>query len=692
MLIENANKINDLANKYDAKTSESYIYNMLEFNDDFHVAEINERKSFYKSLIETKYEIVNEVNRKTIYDKLSELIKIVIDFIKKFIEAITKKDLKIRMQYKRLVVSSNGFAIQDKELERYVFTIHHFPNFNDIDDTKCRTAISNIVDDLNKICDGEDVPATDESGLMDAYKDLAIVCKQNASRKMFNDPINSSSSFSKFVRSDIIYNERKEMTYKEWSNSIKDITPTKKDLIIKKASGIKSDLESCEKRFQNANLIDENSIKNAKQLISQIKAIVSSWIWYLNSVYDAESMALSYIINTYSRIKNIGSSNESGLIHGEPFNSDTLFDNEDLRDFNPTEWMDLELTTEGFNFKYEMDEFGRVMSIKEALIFSDDEFNKFNRLKVMREAETKNFKETIDAIIKAIKEIINKFFEKLKNTLNLNKVYIKKYDNIIKENPFEQSTPECTSTGNILAGIVRINAPFQQEPFNYDLMKEDLKDKNIFFEKRVLPKLNASSNYSKIKSEWKNGETTITDYCKSYFGASIPEASCKFTGAELDAMKNNIIEFITESKSVISNIKAQINSLEAESKKVTSKLARTQNTKETIDKTENKNSDNEKDTSAKSESMYYSSLYDRYLTEIEITSGKPLNNENNQNENLSNNESSAFRVYYNVYKDVLMSRLTAAEFIISELMKIIHHHVEYYSKKNNKKNRDSGLF
>lgn len=678
MLAENTiNSKNSLLDK--SNMTESYIYTMLEFNDDFHIAEINERKIFYKELTKAstcEYINESETTKASISEKLSYLIHVIVDFIKKFINLLTQKDIKIRSKYKHLASTTDGFKIPSKNNENFVFTLYHFPYFNDIDDQKCRSSITNIINEINSICNGKSVQNINNE--QTAYGILGTICQKNASRHLFIDPIDNSASFSNFVRSDIIYKEKKELSYKKWNNLIKDIVPTKKDVVIKKASSIKNDLEMCEKRIKEANLTDTESLKNAKTLIGQIKNIVSSWTWYLNAIYDFETSALAYIMNTYNRLNS--SVNESGQIHGEPFDSDTLFDNEDMRDFNPTEWMNLELTTEGFNIKYEIDEFNRIMAIKEAMIFSDDEFNKFNRLKAIREAESNNLDNNIKAIIASIKEIANKFFNKVNNMLNLNKKYIDQYSDTIKNKPFAKSTPECTSKGDILAGIGRVNTPFKPEPFNFDLMKDDLKDKNIFFEKRILPKLNASSNYSKTKNEWKNGETSIVDYCKSYFGASMPEVSCKFTGTELDALKNNIIEFVTESKSMISNIKSQLNSIDNESRKVTSKITRTQNTKETADKTENKN--NDKNTSTKSESMYYSSLYDRYLTEIEITSGEPLNNENDSNNNSdTNNESSAFRVYYDAYKDVLMSQLTAAEFIISELMKVIHHHVDYYTGK-----------
>lgn len=680
MLAESASNTRDSINEISTKTPESFIYTMLEFNDDIHSIETNERKDFYRALTEASLQQLTEADSKSISQRLSDMLHAIVEFIKKFINMITQKDIKIRNEFKHLAARSNGFINPAKDGETFMFTLHHYPKFEDIDDQKCRASLNNIISDINFICDGRDMPTTDGSSLATAYKALARICKSNTTRKMYTDPVNDNSSFAAYVRSDIIYTERKEMTYRDWHNTIKDIIPTKKESIIQKANAIKGDLEKCETRVKQANIVDPDALKNAKALISQVKAIVSSWSWYLNAIYDAETVALRYIITTYKKIRGGGSMTESGMIHGEPFDSDTLFDNEDMRDFNPTEWMDLQLTTEGFNLKFEMDEFDKQVAIKEAEIFTDDDPLKFRRLVAMREAEGKSFKETIDAIIAKIKEIINNFFSKINNTLNLNKKYVDQHMKTIKEKPFAKSTPECTSKGDILAGMARVATPIKPDPFNFDLMKDDLKDKNTFFEKRVLSKLNVNSSVSKTKVEWKNGETSVVDYCKAYFGASMPDGSCKFTGTELDASKEKIIEFVTASKSTLANIKTQMNNLESEARKVTSKSTRTQNADETADKS----TEGEKKEEAKNESMYYSSLYGRYLTEVEITSGELTPQEAGSEGDSSSNESAAFKVYYEVYKDVLMSELTATEFIISELMKIIHHHVDFYSGKGKK--------
>jgi hypothetical protein len=224
-------------------------------------------------------------------------------------------------------------------------------------------------------------------------------------------------------------------------------------------------------------------------------------------------------------------------------------------------------------------------------------------------------------------------------------------------------------------------------PFNYETMKEDLKDKKVFFEKHILQSLKNPSQYTKRKVEW-NANMSITEYCKAYYGASMPEnkyPKCEFTTAELQTNMTNIIKFVqTYSGSSFNN---DINKLENESKKVSSAAPASTGSNAT-------GADN-----AKNESLYYSSLYGTWFNEIQVEKGETENNTNNDNSNSenSNNDSNnnnnkdldqaaAFKAYSECYNDVFLSKLTATEFIMSELKSLIIAHAESYMNDEQKKN------
>ena len=88
------------------------------------------------------------------------------------------------------------------------------------------------------------------------------------------------------------------------------------------------------------------------------------------------------------------------------------------------------------------------------------------------------------------------------------------------------------------------------------------------------------------------------------------------------------------------------------------------------------NNENNK-TTGKNES-YYSILFGKYITEADIVKGDVANNDGNHNNNVAVNDIASFRNYMNCYKDIFASKLTAAEFITSEVGQIIRAHASTY--------------
>ena len=66
-------------------------------------------------------------------------------------------------------------------------------------------------------------------------------------------------------------------------------------------------------------------------------------------------------------------------------------------------------------------------------------------------------------------------------------------------------------------------------------------------------------------------------------------------------------------------------------------------------------------------------LFNTILTEIDIDAGK-TEGQSGDGDNGAANESSGIKTYVNAYKDVMMSKITASEFIISEMMAIMRQH------------------
>ena len=683
----------------------NFLTNLLEFNDAMHQIEIDYEYKKYRALKEDidldngkqlsrkDMETLKESLLVDFKEKIVRAIQAIIDFVKKIITSLTQKDIKSRNMFKASVSRTKGFQNLDKMNNNYNFYIHHYLPLSEIDDSRARNAIVSLAKDITDICDGKSIPATSDSSLAAAYKSLAKGVKQSGSkygvykpRNEYDQAVENSTTFSNYVNTDIIYKERLEMSYEEWRKIVENVPSDNKSIISKKLSNIKSDLEKCKERVAKATIIDDISKKNVDTLIAQMKSIVSSYTWFLNANYDAETINLRYIMMTYDKIKNGSTVSESGMIHGEEFNSDTLFANQDLDDFNRTEWLDLSLTTECFMMKQLILESRRKIAANEAIILSDNEPLKFKRLISMREAEENNMKSKAQSIIDSIKKIVEQFISKMKDRNFKDVKFLNRNSQFISNNI---KITKIVSAGDIFAGLYRVQKPMNIIPYNAESMKDDLIDKRVFFEKHILPGLQEASTYSKRQIKWDN-DISIADYCKAYFGASMPKEKfqeCTFTGKEVQDNKENMIKFLNK-PNVLQSINNDLNKLDNESKK-----AKTQESKQPDNSTTNNtqnNTSNEKSNDngeTKHESMYYSELYGKYFTEAEIEMDNTQSTSGTDNDdNAPNNSksSSGIKVYMDAYKDVLMAKLTAAEFIQNEFMQIIVAHAKSYMNADQK--------
>lgn len=712
----NSNVLTEAASKNSLDNSimeeSNFFTKLLEFNDEMQQIEYDYEYKRYRSLkeyaeicsnsagassviIDKNIKALEESMIEDFKNKVINAIQAIIDFVKKIIASLTQKDLKIRNSFKASVSRTKGFQNVECMANNYVFYIHHYLPISEIDDSRARNAIVGLTQDIMDICNGISIPATSDSSLEVAYKSLAKAVKQSGSsnngvykpRNEFDQAVENSTTFANFVRTDIIYKERLEMSYEGWRSIIEHVTSDDKSIINRKLSNIKSDLEKCKEKIASTTIVDDVSKKNVNQLISQMKAIISSYTWFLNANYDAETVNLRYIMNTYERIKNKTNVSESGLIHGEEFDSNTLFANKDLNDFNRTEWLDLSLTSECFMMKQLDMESKRKIAIKEALILSDNDPLKFKRLVAMREAEESDLKSKARSIIDRIREIVEQFISKMKDRNFKDVKFLNRNSQFISNNI---KIAKIVSAGDIFAGLYRVQKPMNIIPYNAESMKDDLTDKRVFFEKHILPGLQEASTYAKRQIKWDN-DISIADYCKAYFGASMPKdkfQECVFTGKDVQDNKENMIKFLNK-PNVLQSINNDLNKLDNEFKK-----AKTQESKQpdnnATNNTQNNNASNEKpndNEEAKHESMYYSELYGRYFTEaeIEMDNTQPASSTDNGNGTSDNSKSSSgIKVYMDAYKDVLMAKLTAAEFIQSEFMQIIMAHAKSYMNADQK--------
>lgn len=569
----------------------------------------------------------------------------------------------------------------------FTFPICTYPSPNDIDDQAVRSSIAMICNYISEICDGKDIPEQGDELLAVSF--AALARKTKGTRSDYRGKVNNRKSYEEYVNTNVIYINNVAMTFNEWHKRIYQTRSNLyKDFVNKKTEGINEDLTKVENKLKTSkNTISPEAYKIAARYLKYIKEITEAWAWFITKISNTHTKNMELIVMRYNKIMNNAykpsSVVESSYIHGEPFNSDTLFDNEDLRDFNRTEWLDLELTTECYAVKSAMIDYRHRVMLQEALILTDDAPNKIKRLIVMKEAETGRIADAISNILTKIKKIIDKFLASIKDRYGANAQFLRKYKNEIAKEINKNA--KISSKGDIIAGMYRVQDGVEFIDYNYETLKDDLQDKDAFFKKYVQPKLNKTSNYAKRKlDEYK--DNNIIGYCKVYYGGNVTGENvnpCEFNGQEIQENKDNIIKFLQNSNTFVNSVKSDINKLEEMSKKISIEQKKSDsnsqssnnNSTESNQQSDNNSSSNSNNNSSNNTNeSYYSLIYGRYITEANVDMGES-NNSDEDGKNGSNTEVSAFKVYMDVYKDVLLSKITCIEFIVSELMQILRAHV-----------------
>ena len=677
-LMENANthtNSNSLLEFTSKNTEYPYEYALLELNDILHDLETEYQIKKYKGILES---INLENNGVTVYnegladiaEKIIKTIRAIIDFIANFVKNIFGIHEKTTENFNNRKAETRGFQIEDKEtLDRtYTFIVRRHPNLSKIDPNTPRASINNLIALCEKICVSNITEVSvDSSQEQLAFKALRKLIKTETSKHEFTGDVVDSESFKKYVSTNLIYTEKVEMTAREWLNTcvndaIREHAP--KTFAADKTKLLINDLKALERKVrQEKNNLNSESIKAINSYLAMIRRIVDAWCWYINLLDKSYLKNLNYISGKHATLtrtaKNIA---ESTSIHGEEFDSDTLFANEDMRDFNRTEWMDLQLTTEFYEMKFEIMECHRRIAIQEAIILADNKPDKIARLNAMREAEEGKVKVDIGKIMEQIKTIINKFTDTVREKININANFIKQNEKDLMAKPFGQDW-KGISKGDIIAGMYRVQEPITFVPFDLNRMKDDLGSKEAFFQKYIIQSLNKQSQFSKRNVKWQDG-MTIAEFCKAYYGASMSEDKyppCEFKSTDMETNKGNIIKFL-ENPNFVSSIKRDMSKIEAESKKSASTVA-----------SGTSDSSQQNSSGSSTQESYISVLFNTILTEIDIDAGK-TEGQSGDGDNGAANESSGIKTYVNAYKDVMMSKITASEFIISEMMAIMRQH------------------
>lgn len=679
---------------------DSYLYSVLEFNESMHKLEIEDKLAYYRALVEsingdpTKLESIYE---SYVIDGIKRIVKFIekiIDWIRDKLGTIFEINTISQSEFNMKKRVTKGF-IKDIDMNKeYTFTCFNYPMFNKLDSHMCEDALSDIFKNIKDICNGKDLPEVSDTSLKAAYARLAKTieesCRSDAMSEVKRDYTGSRENkeeFTRFIKANIVFTYRKRMPYYSWKdNHIDIITDLSKTAINDKMKYINDKLEAARQDVSRVETLDQLQKSNLTAYLSQANSIIRSYEWFLYYIMNMRRAHMKEIIRVYNNIINNNSEamSETGIIHGEVFNSDTLFDNEDFRDFNRTEWIDLKLEAEMYQVRYNLADEHMTAAIREALIRTSEatEEEKRVQLEALNNQTWQNIKQGITEFIKNLFRFFEQAIQTILEKLNPHRIYMKTHEKVARENKF---AIKAKSKIDIFAGINRVRESIDiVVPYDYEKLHEDLEDNDTFFEKHILPKLERSSIRMR-KNPTYNREAGINAYMRQYYGlpyGNNPE-EIEFDASTLEDNKDAMIKYISNPDELVNKIRAELRDLEANAKKAASGMSKPTPPQAIPEKggaSEGTNSGE----SANNEAVY-SFLYNTWLTEATIeVLDKDGNVVHSDEKGATVSEEQALQNYLSVYKLVYTARINACKSIISEFINIMKAHVNMYTGKNKK--------
>lgn len=672
-----------------------YLYSVLEFNEGMHTLEIEDKIAYYRALVESingDPSKLEQIYESYIIDGVKRIVKFIekiINWIKEKISTIFEINTISQSEFNMKKRISKGF-VKDVDMEKeYTFTCFNYPMFTKIDSRMCDEALSDIFNHIDEICNGKDLPEVSDTSLKNAYSKLAKTieesCRADAMSEVKRDYTGSRENkedFVKFIKANIVFTYRKRMPYYSWKdNFIDTITDISKTAIADKMKYINDKLEDAREKVSRVETLDQLQKTNLTTYLSQASSIIRSYEWFLYYIMNMRRGHMKEVIRVYNNIANNNAEamSESSTIHGEVFDSDTLFDNDDMRDFNRTEWIDLKLEAEMYQVRYNLAEERMMAAIQEAVIRTGEgtEAEKRVQLEALDNQTWQKVKQGITEFIQNLFKFFDQAIQTILDKLNPHAIYMKTHEKIARAN---KMAIRASSKIDIFNGMMKVRENIDIiEPYDYEKLKGDLEKPDDFFEKHILPKLERSS-IRMNKNVTFNREAGINAYMRQYYGlpyGNNPE-DIWFEANVLEQNKDNMIKTISNPNEFVSKIRTELRELEANAKKAAAGMSKpAPATKAAPEKSGDTGEGGE---TANNEAVY-SYLYDTWMTEATIETldqdGKVIRTDEN---GTTVTEETALQNYLSVYKTVYIARINACRSIISEYVKIMKAHIKMYNK------------
>lgn len=448
--------------------------------------------------------------------------------------------------------------------------------------------------------------------------------------------------------------------------------------------------------------------KNKKDGLSnntqhEIQGFCTDISHYSNFLAQVFSNLVKICISQVNQIiKKVEGSISEGTIHGEEFDSDILFANGDLDDFNSMEWADLALRQGDADYDILTNNIQREAYLLECQMYLSEEGPSMERLRYINEiADTKQVGAVMNAIFDKMGEIIKEFFKKIDEKINVDRPYVQKYkDTILKDNPPEMY-PMKTG-GWIVLGEKHIrdfvnNNYINKFQFNYtDNNGDTFKSKENYFASIVknFDNTGEMGNY--------DPNTPYIDWLKKYFGAPFTDTKDNITidGQKTKIDMNIVYNYLVDAKTLKTGIQRMHDTVKRfanakdmqymKQNKETPATNNNQGNQNNQGSGQNNSGDSGSDSNTVtankngkqnvSASAVYSFVQGKYLTEIDMP--KQTINPDAQITEKNDSYINAKKIYVQVMNDIIKAMMTGAEYIRGEYRAMVKWKINYYHPSN----------
>ena len=304
------------------------------------------------------------------------------------------------------------------------------------------------------------------------------------------------------------------------------------------------------------------------------------------------------------------------FIHGMQVDGSTIFDNLDPRDFDRTDWMDLTLEC-NYMLDEEMAQVRQDTFVKECLLLTTPGAH-ISDLINLQEANTNRLATTLQNAGNRIKQIFQKFLEKLRSIGSDRKRYLEKYKNtILNQKPKFRKI----EINDYKKAFDNWRKPIIPQP-NFTDMKQTCNGTTgdgmqiAIFKKYFANTINVGRAFSDNDS--------IAEYCKEFFQCGDNAKKIEMN-VQTDMNMTDIYNFLYDQKKITDQINNEIKNFQKLMTDISNVAKREQPKQEAA-----------RIPGALNDNVVWSSVYESYITEFEV---KDEGNNQNQNNGNQNNDS-----------------------------------------------------